>query len=468
MIGGKYELISPLGEGGMGSVWLARNVQLDSRVALKLLRAEFDAEDAGERLLQEARAAARLGHRAIVRVFDFGQTAQEDPFIVMELLEGETLSTLLANRGRVAPTKAVQIILPVLDALAVAHTRGIVHRDLKPDNIFLSRETRRTQPKIVDFGIAKVDQGVAARTLTRQGTVLGSPGYMSPEQARGSDSIDFRADIWAVCVVVYECVTGQPAFEGDNYNALMRAIIEDTVVPITQVAAGDAALWAILERGLKKEPGERWASAHDLGRALAEWLVAHGVETDISGEPVRTWLEADSSRSRDLLSAPPPSLAYESNRSGPSKTQGDSVPAATSFRPSPESTSAVVRSHRPQRFPGGIPFIAAIAALIMGSIGLIALVTRSHPNAPASNSSPVVVAAPAPPPAPAKPVVTGETGEPRVEPVREDPAATKPQAATNAARPPANSAPHPPRKPLAKQPPGAKSEGTGSDLKDPY
>src|ERR1041385_888239 len=324
LIAGKYELVRPLGEGGMGSVWLARNVALESHVALKLLRAELDAEDAGERLLQEARAAARLGHRAIVRIFDFGHTPQGDPFIVMELLEGETIAALLAARGRIAPAKAVQMLLPVLDALAVAHTRGIVHRDLKPDNIFLARETRRTQPKIVDFGIAKVEEGTLARTLTRQGTVLGSPGYMAPEQARGSSTIDHRADIWAACVVLYECVTGEPAFQGDNYNALMRAIIEDEVVPITDLAAGDAALWSILARGLKKDPAERWPSARDLGAALAEWLVSHGIETDIAGEPLRSWLEPDSSKARDLLSVPPPASGGDKKeRTSSSKTRED-------------------------------------------------------------------------------------------------------------------------------------------------
>lgn len=466
-IGGKYELVRPLGEGGMGSVWLARNVALDSHVALKLLRAEFDAEDAGERLLQEARAAARLGHRAIVRIFDFGHTTQGDPFIVMELLEGETLSGLLTARGRVAPTKAVQMMLPVVDALAVAHTRGIVHRDLKPDNIFLSRETRRTQPKIVDFGIAKMDQGVATRTLTRQGTVLGSPGYMAPEQARGSSTIDYRADIWAACVVLYECVTGQPAFEGDNYNALMRAIIEDTVVPITDLAAGDAALWAILERGLKKDPAERWQSARDLGAALAEWLVAHGVDVDIAGEPIRSWLEPDSSKGRDLLSVPPPaSAAAQSDRSGLSLTRGDSVPGASSIRPSPESTSAVVRTNRPQRFPAGAPFIAALIVLVLGAAAYVTFASRPHATTAASSP---VVAAPSPrteaaPRAPENAKPEPAPGEPTVEPV---------ETSTNSVTP-AGAAPTTPAvrlqrpRPPVKKSPSSPNQSVGSDLKDPY
>ena len=146
LIAEKYELRSLLGEGGMGSVWLANNRVLDLPVALKLLRADFDAEDAGKRLLQEARAAARIGHRAIVRVFDFGHTALGDPFIVMELLEGQNLAEILAARGALGAVEAVQILLPVVDAVAEAHDAGIVHRDLKPANIFVVRDQRRTQP----------------------------------------------------------------------------------------------------------------------------------------------------------------------------------------------------------------------------------------------------------------------------------------------------------------------------------
>lgn len=469
-IAGKYELVRPLGEGGMGSVWVARNVALESQVALKLLRAEFDAEDAGERLLLEARAAARLGHRAIVRIFDFGHTSQGDPFIVMELLEGETVAALVAARGRLAPAKAVQMILPVLDALGAAHARGIVHRDLKPENIFLSRETRRTQPKIVDFGIAKLDQGAAARNLTLQGTVLGSPGYMAPEQARGLSGIDHRADIWAACVVVYECVTGQSAFQGDNYNSLMRAIIEDRVVPITELAAGDASLWAILERGLAKDPSARWQSARELGVAFVEWLIAHGFETDIAGEPVRGWLEPDSSKSRDLLSVPPASAMLQSDRSGLNVTQGDKPPsgAPLSFRPSPESTSAVVRTSGPQ-FSTRVPFAAAVLLLVLGAVIVITLATRSHPTASASPSSPVVAATAARAPDPTPPaVVTPEP--PRVVPADEPNAnaAASPQPGAQAATKAAPAVRATRRAPAPAQKPGAPPSKFGSDLKDPY
>jgi serine/threonine protein kinase len=387
VIAGKYELVRPLGEGGMGCVWLAHNRALDASVALKVLRADLEAEDAAERLMQEARAAARIGHRAIVRVFDFGHTEQGDPFIVMELLEGESLADVLSSRGRLSPIKAVQMLLPVVDALAAAHARGIIHRDLKPDNIFLVREQRRTQPKVVDFGIAKVEQQTGpARTLTRQGTVLGSPGYMSPEQARGLMGVDHRTDVWSVCVVLYECITGRPAFEGDNYNALMVAIIQDRVVPSVELAAGDAALWEILERGLRKAPGERWASMREFGAALAGWLISHGIDQDVCGEPLNGMLDVSESGPRDILSVPPPSRVTTGRTSSPGASatlnrgpEGDSQASSStpvgklpSFRPGPESTSAVVQSARAsviQRAPlaigGGVVALGLVLTLFL-------------------------------------------------------------------------------------------------------
>lgn len=379
VIGGKYELVRSLGEGGMGSVWLAKNLALDSEVALKLLRAELDSEDAGERLLLEARAAARLGHRAIVRVFDFGHTEQGDPYLVMELLDGQSLAEILSLRGRLSPVKAVQMLLPVADALGIAHASGIVHRDLKPENIFLARETRRTQPKVVDFGIAKVQSSTPSRALTQQGTVLGSPGYMAPEQARGLSSIDHRCDVWAFCVVLYECVTGRLAFDGENYNAIMRSIIEDPVVPSVELAAGDAALWEIIERGLRKDRDERWPSMHELGAALARWLMANAVDQDVCGEPLRAWLDETIGKKRDLLSAPPPSLAGMGPVLIPrapralSETPRPSIPSS---RPSPESTAAVVASGRPARKSLQSSFVAAGAVLLVGITISIVLVTR--------------------------------------------------------------------------------------------
>src|SRR3954470_23747082 len=158
VIADKYALEELLGEGGMGAVFRARNTVLDMPVALKLIRTDLDRELLRGRLLQEARAAAKLAHPAIVRVFDVGTTALGDPFIVMELLHGLSLAKLLENEGRLSSVRVVQLLLPIADALAVAHARGLVHRDVKPDNVFIANDDEgQLQPKLVDFGIVKLE-----------------------------------------------------------------------------------------------------------------------------------------------------------------------------------------------------------------------------------------------------------------------------------------------------------------------
>jgi serine/threonine-protein kinase len=283
-----------LGEGGMGAVWVARNIALDAHVGLKLIRAEVSRNVPGVqgRLLQEARAAASLGHPAIIRVFDFGTTERGDPFIAMELLHGESLADLLRRRGRVSGPRAVQTLLPIVDALAAAHETGIVHRDLKPDNIFVSREAGgRLQPKVLDFGIAKAERSVSPH-LTREGTVLGSPAYMSPEQARGKDDVDARSDIWALCIVLYQLVTGRLPFVAENGNALLWSIVEKPALPFTDLGVDEPELWTIVARGLEKSRDARWQTMSDLGKSLAEWLLGKGVGQDICHANLRAqWLE---------------------------------------------------------------------------------------------------------------------------------------------------------------------------------
>src|SRR5262245_19296394 len=228
VIAGKYALEDLLGAGGMGAVFRAKNITIDMPVAIKLIRTDLDRELLTGRLLAEARAAAKLTHPAIVRVFDVGKTALGDPFIVMELLHGKTLSNEIDAEGRISAVRAVQLMLPIADALSVAHSKGFVHRDVKPDNVFIANDDEgQLQPKLVDFGIVKHEQPNAGSQLTQVGSVLGSPDYMSPEQARGLERIDLRSDVWSFCVVLYECITGVTPFESKNYNALLRMIVED-------------------------------------------------------------------------------------------------------------------------------------------------------------------------------------------------------------------------------------------------
>jgi eukaryotic-like serine/threonine-protein kinase len=294
---GRYILLSPLGEGGMGDVWLAHNPTLDMDVALKVLRVDESRPDLREqmthRLLMEARATAKLGHPAIVRIIDFGETEAGNGFYVMELLDGEDLCALIARHGHLSPAKAVRTLLPIAGALVAAHAKAIVHRDIKPENIFLARdrEQNSVQPKLIDFGIAKLS-GLNER-VTAAGAVMGSPGYMAPEQARGEE-VDTRADVWGFCVVLYETITGRLPFEGRNFFALMRAIVEDEPAPASGGDAGDEVLWSVIRRGLEKDPGKRWQTMRQLGCALASWLVERGIAEDICGAQLSTlWLQPE-------------------------------------------------------------------------------------------------------------------------------------------------------------------------------
>ncbi len=295
----------------MGDVWLARNEALDIDVAVKLLRKEAEGPEAGSRFLREARAAARLTHPAIVRIFDFGLAERGEPFIVMERLIGEDLATLLQRRGRFPAIHAVRTLLPIVHALVSAHAKGVIHRDLKPENVFLARaDGDRIEPKVVDFGVAKLDLPKEL-TLTKDGVLLGSPAYMPPEQAQGT-GVDHRADIWSVAVVLYEMVAGIRPFDGRTHNAILIAIQRDEPRAFTDLSAGDDQLWSIVAKGLCKDRRQRWDSMRAFGEALANWALARGATEDISGQAIEaTW--RDSSDELVMLgqSAPPPTVRRE-------------------------------------------------------------------------------------------------------------------------------------------------------------
>ncbi|WP_437525118.1 protein kinase [Sorangium sp. So ce726] len=291
VLAGKYQIVGRLGAGGMGTVWRARSLWLDVDVAIKVLHEDQLDAHAAERLLREARATAKLGHPAIVRVFDFGETDAGEPFLVMELLEGTPLSSWLEARGKVPAEQAVQMLLPVACALATAHAQRIVHRDIKPANILIVPDSAGGHvPKVVDFGIAKL-ANAASPAITQRGMIVGSPEYMSPEQADGQLDVGEQTDVWAFSVVMYELITGRRPFSGETLSAVIVAIFSKEPVPTTELGAGDEALWAILRRGLAKSPADRWPSMRALGCALAAWAVERGVTADVAGTSLaHQWL----------------------------------------------------------------------------------------------------------------------------------------------------------------------------------
>jgi eukaryotic-like serine/threonine-protein kinase len=238
IIHSRYRLLRLIGTGTSGAVWAARNELIDRDVALKILEPEVMSDKVLlTRFFNEAKAIGRVKHPSIVGIFDLGQAEDGSPFLVLELLDGEPLSTKIQREGPVEPETLFDVVSGVARALDLAHAQGIVHRDLKPANIFMHRTgTGALIGKILDFGISKVltDGTTSNFTLTKTGTVVGSPAYMSPEQAAGRDDIDGRADVWSMGVVLYESLTGVLPHEAANYNALMVRILTSDAEPIAR------------------------------------------------------------------------------------------------------------------------------------------------------------------------------------------------------------------------------------------
>lgn len=302
----------------MGSVWVAHHKDLGNHVAIKLLHERTMCDELRDRLVQEARLAARVEHNNIVRVLDLGFTDWKAPYVVMELLDGRDLRGELEEVGRLSPVRAVQLLLPVLEGLAYAHDRQIVHRDLKPENIFLDRSEGGDYivPKIVDFGIARCLSDSGSTRITSSGSVFGTVNYLSTEQALGRDDVDHRADVWGFCAVLYECITGQPPFGEQEPADALKAIIQEDIPPPSTFGVDDEGLQAILMQGLRRERNERWPDARTLGQALGRWLLERGVTEDASAQSVRArWFgslpDGDSNPSIRIL--PPPAVARSSS-----------------------------------------------------------------------------------------------------------------------------------------------------------
>ncbi len=271
LIQSRYRLVKRLGAGASGAVWAAKNELIDRDVALKVMRPEV-AEDeiALQRFFNEAKASGRVRSPSIVEILDLGQAEDGSPFLVFELLEGEGLDTYLMRKGTMDPEQVLEVFGGVARALNLAHTQGIIHRDLKPANIFLHRAPSGERvAKILDFGISKVFDTGHNFTLTRTGTVVGSPAYMSPEQASGREDIDGRADVWSLGVVLFEALTGTLPHEAPNYNALMVRILTQDCDPVmTRRTSLPAGVCAIVDGCLRRDRDQRTASAEILASQM--------------------------------------------------------------------------------------------------------------------------------------------------------------------------------------------------------
>jgi eukaryotic-like serine/threonine-protein kinase len=273
MISERYRLERLLDVGGMGEVWAARNVLTQKNFAVKFLLPELaERPDALERFIREAETAGSLEHPSIVDVFDVAQGEDGRPYIVMELLAGESLEARVERLGPITSFEAAAFIAQIADALDVAHRAGVVHRDLSVANIFLVRDPEggRPVPKILDFGVSKtLGPNASDRTQTGNGAVLGCPEFMSPEQARGAESVDARTDVWSIGAVLYYALTGTAPFKAKNYNAMMVAILTRPHRPILEVAPSvDRELAALIEACLVKDRSTRIQTAREAADRL--------------------------------------------------------------------------------------------------------------------------------------------------------------------------------------------------------
>ncbi len=335
IIAGKYRIETLIGHGGMGSVWRARHESLDMPVAIKFMGAHTAGDlEARQRFEREARALASLRTPNIVQVSDHGVDG-ETPYIVMELLEGEDLSTRILRKRRLALDETSRILAQVARALRRAHEAGVTHRDLKPSNIFLAEVDGDEVVKVLDFGVAKLAAvGALGDQLTKVGTLLGSPGYMSPEQARGKD-VDFRSDLWALAVIVFRAVTGVKPFAGDSIAELVIKLCIDPRPVATRFAPDlPPAIDRFFEKAFAAEQQDRFQSAAEMASAFAQTIGQPGLELSRSGpSPITTAMRLEPSGGPSLTTSGNPS---HTTSGGAAQTAlGFPLPAAMIAGPTP-------------------------------------------------------------------------------------------------------------------------------------
>jgi eukaryotic-like serine/threonine-protein kinase len=381
----KYEIVRVIGRGGMGTVYEALNTTIGKRVAMKFVDAETaQSKESIARFQREAEAASAVESAHIVEIFDSGVADDGIPYIVMELLRGEDLGHRIKRCGRLEIGEAVHIVAQILRGLHRAHEAGIVHRDLKPDNIFLvDRDDDQSFAKILDFGISKVQRqgGVPVHTLTRRGTVLGTPFYMSPEQAQALPDIDGRTDLWSVGAILYESLTGRPPYTGTSYEqVIVNICMHDAEDVRVHNPAVSEAIARVIGRALARDRGERFATAREVLEALK--VATGGAISSNSGAIPAEERSAGDPSSPDFRLTP--RLAPGITVAAPSSVPG--VPSSPiEVRPASSkawSTSRRAAARREKRTFA----IIAVSALLAGSLGAF-LYVRSRPQA-------------APPPAP--------------------------------------------------------------------
>ena len=377
IIDGKYELERKLAKGGMGSIWVARHLKLNEPVAIKFMSADLAAsKEALVRFEREATAVAQLQRKTthVVHIHDYGIDG-ENPYIVMELLEGETLHTRIKRCGRLMLHEVAAVVEQLCRALRPAHQAGIVHRDIKPSNVFINRKSDEEMLKVIDFGLAKGDALDVTGESTKSGGVLGSPHYMSPEQATGNAPVDHRSDVWAVGVVAYRCVSGKLPFPGSKLGDILVRVARDPAPPPSEFVQGlPDGIDAFFDKALAKDPEDRFQTVDELSSAFAAAL---GLLPSVSGG----FRPMSHSMANIVISEPPvsgPSLgAFEA-----APTEGQATEAATDVPTTPYeegrlSTPAPDPSYGGSLGGTSLPSIARSnkkAILAAAGVGLLLLV----------------------------------------------------------------------------------------------
>jgi serine/threonine-protein kinase len=268
-LSGRYQITRKIGQGGMGAVYEATHTLIGKTVAVKVLLDKYAQREAiVKRLKQEAQLASSLRHEHIIDITDFGNTEDGRTFVVMELLEGESLAECLSREPKLPEMRILRIASQAASALAAAHAKGIVHRDIKPENIFLLKRKELDFVKVVDFGISKSMRATGEEDevrLTQTGMVLGTPLYMSPEQARGDEDLDHRVDIYALGVIMYESATGRVPFGGNNYLSVISQVLNEDPKPVREIRPDVSEEFeAIVSRAMSKDRNDRYDSANDM------------------------------------------------------------------------------------------------------------------------------------------------------------------------------------------------------------
>ena len=477
VIAEKYRLESKLGQGGMGTVWRAHHLALRSPVAIKLMDAAIAANpEALARFMREAQAAAALRSAHVVQTFDYGADGSA-PYIVMEMLEGESLADRVERVKVLPPVEIAQIMTHVARAVGKGHDNGIIHRDLKPDNIFICHNDDEEVAKVLDFGIAKAAEGalgLSSGSTTRTGALLGTPYYMSPEQAQGNKSVDWRSDLWSMAVITFECTLGFRPFDSDGLGDLiMRICAAPLPVPSTygQVPPGFDEWWA---RAADRDPAQRYQSAKELAEALR--LVLTGSRTRFASVQGI---------------APPSAIAHPSTpHPGTPHPETPAAQATTGSAhvntPSPmsRSTAELATAGVPAKRGGAGALIAVGGLAAIGLVGAGAFFAlKSGDDASQVEDSVTPAAAEAPPEEGEKPSTAPAPDEPAVDvaSAADDAGAKEPAEAAKPAKPkpvvaarklplrpvgkpkpPAPKvAPPPPKPPVEKAPPKKKKRDLG-------